>query len=126
MKNKYGANIQLLFTDTDSLMYEVCTDDFYKDMWAMRDQCDLANYPKNSPFYDSSNNKVVVKFKDEANGEPIIEFVGLKPKMYSYQTLTLALQGDAAITTKKRANGIQGAAVDKLRHEEYKAQLDHP
>ena len=33
MKNKYGDNIQVLFTDTDSLMYEVCTDDFYQDMW---------------------------------------------------------------------------------------------
>ena len=126
MKKKYGANIQLLFTDTDSLMYEVCTDDFYQDMWAMRDQFDLATYPKKSPFYDRSNNKVVGKFKDEANGDPIIEFVGLKPKMYSYQTLSLALQGDAAITTKKRAKGIQRTAVAKLRHEEYKAQLDHP
>ena len=36
MKKKYGENIQLLFTDSDYLMYEVCTDDFYQDSWAMK------------------------------------------------------------------------------------------
>ena len=30
--------------------------------------------------------KVIGKFKDEAAGQPIIEFVGLKSKMYSYKT----------------------------------------
>ena len=54
----------------------------------MREEFDLASYPKSIPFYDSSNNKVEGKFKDEASGSPITEFVGLKPKMYSYQTLT--------------------------------------
>ena len=59
MKKKYGEKIQLLFTDTDSLMYEVCIEDFYQDMWRIREEFDLASYPKSSPFYDSSNNKVV-------------------------------------------------------------------
>ena len=82
MKKKYDEKIQLLFTDTDSLMYEVCTEDFYQDMRTMREEFDLASYPKSSPFYDSSNNKVVGKFKDEASGSPLIEFVRLKQKMY--------------------------------------------
>ena len=30
--------------------------------------------------------KVIGKFKDEAAGKPITEFVGLKSKMYSYRT----------------------------------------
>ena len=45
--------------------------------------------------------------------------------MYSYQTLSLALQGETVITNK-RAKGIQRAAVAKLRHKDYKAQLEHP
>ena len=67
MKQKYGDNIQFLFTDTDSFIYEVSTEDFYQDMWAMKDEFDLASYPKSRPFYDTSNNKVVGKFKDEAS-----------------------------------------------------------
>ena len=32
LKNKYGKKAELLFTDTDSLMYEIRTSDFYKDI----------------------------------------------------------------------------------------------
>ena len=47
----------------------------------MKEQFDLASYPKSSAFYDPTNNKVVGKFNDEATGQTITEFVGLKPKM---------------------------------------------
>ena len=33
-KQKYGDKAKLLFTDTDSLMYEIQTEDFYKDISA--------------------------------------------------------------------------------------------
>ena len=124
MKKRYGDKIHLLFTDTDSLMYEIQTEDFYHDMMEMREHFDLANYPPTSEFYDGTNNKVVGKFKDEANGDPIIEFVGLRPKMYSYQTLSQKA-GHTEIVTKKRAKGIQRAAVAKIRHEEFKKELEH-
>ena len=126
MKKKYGENIQLLFTDTDSLMYEVCTDDFYHDMWAMKDEFDLPSYPKSSTFYEPTNNKMVGKFKDESSGPSISEFVGLKPKMYSYQTLNDPSNGEAGFSTRKRGKGIHRDAEGKLRHEQFKAQLDQP
>ena len=31
IKNKYGINSRLLFTDTDSLIYEIKTEDVYED-----------------------------------------------------------------------------------------------
>ena len=126
MKKKYGDNIQLLFTDTDWLMYEVCTNDFYQDMSAMKDEFDLASYPKSSTFFDATNNKVVGKFKDDARGQSITEFVGLKPKMYAYQTLNDPSHGEAGFIKKKWAKGIHRVAVAKLRHDQYNAQLDHP
>ena len=116
MKKKYGDNIQHLFTDTESLMYDLCTDDFYHDMWAMKDEFDLATYPKSSPFFDPTNKKVVGKFKEEASGQPITDFVGLNPKMDSYQTLNNPSHGEAGFTIKKRAKRIQPAAVGKLLH----------
>ena len=126
MKKKYGENMELLFTHTDCLMYEFCTDHFYQDMWAMKEEFDFASSPKSSPFYDPTNNKVVVNFKNEASGQLRSEFMGLKPKMYSYQTLNDPSHGEGAFSTKKRAKGIQLAAVAKLRHEEYNPQLDQP
>ena len=87
MKKKYGDNIRLLFTDSDSLMVEACTNDFYQQMWARKEEVDLASYPKSSPFYYPTNNKLGGKFKDEASGQSISEFGGLKPKMDLNQTL---------------------------------------
>ena len=45
---------------------------------------DNSDYPENSPYYDTSHKEVIGKFKDEAAGIPIVEFVGLRSKMYSY------------------------------------------
>ncbi|CAB4004481.1 Gastrula zinc finger [Paramuricea clavata] len=49
-----------------------------------QDCWDNSDYPKDSPYYSTHNKKVIGKFKDEAEGVPIIEFVGLRSKMYSY------------------------------------------
>ena len=84
IKSKYGDKAKLLFTDTDSLMYEIQTDDVYKDLFVDKDKFDNSDYPEDSPFYFGDNKKVIGKFKDEAAGIPITEFVGLKSKMYSY------------------------------------------
>eukprot|EP01052_Picozoa_sp_SAG31_P037904 SAG31_NODE_4970_length_2827_cov_3.862903_1_plen_213_part_00 len=85
IKPKYGDRAKLLFTDTDSLCYHVRTDDFYKDMKADADKYDMSNFehPATKQFFDKTNKKVVGKFKDETDGMPIREYVGLRPKMYS-------------------------------------------
>ena len=84
IKDKYGDKAKLLFTDTDSLMYEIQTEDVYKDLFIDKEKFDNSDYPEDSPFYFGDNKKVIGKFKDEAAGIPITEFVGLKSKMYSY------------------------------------------
>ena len=80
MLKKY--NIKLMFTDTDSLCYEIKTDDVYKDLFQDKKLFDNSDYPKNSEFFFDENNKVIGKMKDEAAGMPIKEFIGLRSKMY--------------------------------------------
>ena len=84
IKEKYGQKAKLLFTDTDSLTYEIEAKDVYKDFFKDKDKFDNSDYPEYSPFFYKENKKVIGKFKDEAAGIPIIEFVGLRSKMYSY------------------------------------------
>ena len=84
IKEKYGDRAKLLFTDTDSLTYEIETEDVYKDFWNDKDTFDNSDYPENSLYYYNADKKVIGKFKDEACGVPITKFVGLKSKMYSY------------------------------------------
>ena len=84
IKQKYGSKAKLLFTDTDSLTYEIETKDVYSDFWKDKEKFDNSDYPQDSLYFDKTNKKVIGKFKDETAGIPISEFVGLRSKMYSY------------------------------------------
>ena len=65
----------MLFTDTDSLVYEITGKDVYKDFYKDKDLFHFREYP--------SNKNVIGKMKDEFKGKIIYEFAGLKSKMYS-------------------------------------------
>ena len=81
IKNRFDA--KLLFTDTDSLVYEIRTEDVYEDFYLDKDLFDVSNYPLRSKFFDPVNKKVIGKMKDEFKGKIISELAGLKSKMYS-------------------------------------------
>ena len=78
IKQKYNSKAKLLFTDTDSLTYEIEARDVYSDFWNDKDKFDNSDYSESSQYYDKTNKKVIGKFKDEAAGVPICEFVGLR------------------------------------------------
>ena len=116
IKYKYGDKAKLLFTDTDSLTYEIETPDAYADFIQNKDIFDNSDYNKKSPFYFDHNKKVIGKFKDEAAGIPVTEFVGLRSKMYSY---TLDNK-----QTKRTAKGIKKNIIqNNLSHDNYKKVL---
>ena len=84
IKPKYDVKAKLLFTDTDSLSYEIETDDFYKDISKdVKSMFDTSNYHKNHPsgIETGVNKKIIGMFKDEAGGKIIEEFVGLRAKL---------------------------------------------
>ena len=65
-------------------MYEIKTEDVYKDFNSTKDMFDFSNYLTKSKYYDDSNKLVTGKMKDKAGGLAIEEFVRLKSKMYSF------------------------------------------
>jgi hypothetical protein len=123
MKQKYNDKCKLLFTDTDSLTYHIYTDDFYKDMEDNKEYFDRSDY--NMTGYrakDNTNKKVVNKMKDETNGVPIKEFVGLRSKCYSILLDDRLYDKDGNFyTEKKTAKGVKKSAVKKvINHQDYK------
>ena len=84
IKNKLSNNSRLLFTDTDSLMYEIKSEDFYEDFSKDKEMFDFKNYSPKPKYYDDSNKIVVGRMKDETSGVAIEEFIGLKPKICSF------------------------------------------
>ena len=116
IKKKYGDKAKLLFTDTDSLTYEIEAEDVYQDFWNDKDRFDHCNYPESSPYFDKTNKKVIGKFTDEAAGVPITEFVGLRSKMYSY--IKDNQKGE------KTAKGIKKNIIkNTIKHTDYKNVL---
>ena len=59
IQNKYGNNSRLLFTDNDSLMYEVKTEDVYEDFSKDKEIFESSNYSAKLRYYDNSNKLVV-------------------------------------------------------------------
>ena len=51
INRKYDNRGRLLFTDTDSLTYEIEAEDVYKDIWNDKDMFDNSDYPESSPYY---------------------------------------------------------------------------
>ena len=119
IKPKYGDKAKLLITDTDSLMYEIETDDFYKDISEdVKVRFDTSDYPENHPsgIPTGINKKVLGMFKDEAAGKIIKEFVGLRAKLYSYKMD----EGEE----NKKCKGIKKQVVESsISHEDYKTCL---
>ena len=88
IRHKYGEKAKVLFPGTDSLMYEIETEDFYRDINAdVERRFDTSDYPPDYPSGIPSgfNKKVLGMFKDEAGGKVIDEYVGLRAKLYSYK-----------------------------------------
>ena len=72
-----------MFTDGDSLVYEIKTEDVYEDFFKDKDFLDFSDYPQDSSFFDPANKQVIGKMKDGCKEKIISEFIGLKSKMYS-------------------------------------------
>ena len=110
-------NAKLLFTDTDSFCYWIPTSsNIYEDLKGSN-WIDFSNYENTHPNFDRKFHLVPGKFKDETGGIPIVEFVGLRAKMYSI----LKLDGE----TKATCKGInETVKKERLKHKHYKETLE--
>ena len=117
LKPKYGDNIKLVYTDTDSYVIQVMTDDIYEDFRGINDYMDFSDYPISHPNYDKWNKKVLGKFKDEMNGKIITSFIGLKPKSYCFK-----VYGEDK--EHKKSKGVITHKVNKeLNYDKYEETL---
>ena len=73
IKSKF--NVKLLFTDKDSLVYEIKTEDVYEDFYEDKNLFGFSDSPLDSKFFHPANKKVIGKMKDKFKGKIISEFV---------------------------------------------------
>ena len=120
---------ELLFTDTDSLMMEITTDDIYRDIAEINKnpkyECpiDVSTFDKEiieKYGIPTTNNKVIGAFKSETGSQQIAEFVGLRAKMYSY-----IIHGDES-AKHLRAKGVAKSSLNLISHQNYIDCLFNP
>lgn len=119
MKKTFNNNCKLLYTDTDSLIYEISQVDIYEKM---RQNClesiekqefDTSDYKVDNVFkIPLVNKKVLGLMKDECNGRLITRFIGLRSKMYCVEIEQNSLM--------KKAKGVKSIVVkNKISFEDY-------
>ena len=115
-----------MYMDTDSFVYEIKTEDFYRDIADdVEARFDTSNYPKPKdesdvkyrPLPIGLNKKIIGKMKDELGGKTMTEFIALRPKMYAYEKL------DGGVD--KKCKGTKKCVVEKqITFKDYKQVLE--
>ena len=119
IKKKYEEKALLLMTDTDSLCYEIETEDFYKAISSdIEAKFDTSAYPKNHPsgIKTGVNKKVIGMMKDKCSGEIMEGFVGLRAKLY-------ATKMDSGKESKKCKGINKTVTKNDIAFEDYKDVL---
>lgn len=133
LKKYKPEDVKLLFTDTDSLCYEVKTKDIFDDMKNLigLNYFDVNDYPKDHEFCNEKlnpslkqNKKRPGKFTEELKGISICtSFAGLRSKMYSMEKQSL-VNDDISYT--KKCKGVKKYIVNKSIHfDDYKRAIFH-
>ena len=104
-----------MYRDTDSLFYEIETDDIYEGLVQLKHVLDLSDYPKCHHLHSELNKKVPLKLSDELNGDIVMEAVFLKPKAYAVKSLQ---------KFKQSAKGVSKHVKKTLHHDRFKDVLN--
>lgn len=112
----YGSNLKLCYTDTDSFLYSIEATDIYEDIKSNFQQYfDTSNYTENNQYnIVPRNKKIPGLFKDEMGGQLIVEFVGLRSKLYCVKTQDKEI---------KKAKGVKKSVFKKNYFKDYNKVL---
>ena len=92
LKDAFGERVRMLYTDTDSLFLHFFEEDLAKEINARRHLRDVFDFSKisNGNLSNIGRGRAdlhagqVSYFKNVKKRNPIVEFIGLRPKMYSF------------------------------------------
>ena len=111
---------RILFTGTDSLCYEIKTEEFFKDISEdVYERFDTSNLGMDHPsgIPTGVNKKVIGMMKLETGVKQIEEFVGLRSKLYAYK-----MTEDGG--EEKKCKGVKNVVIKKeITFENYKECL---
>ena len=132
LKDAFGERVRMLYTDTDSFFLHFFVEDLEKEINARPQLRDAFDFSEISPGHLSNLGSAggglhageVGYFKDETKGDPIVDYVGLRPKMYSFTVCKESepipgLNYPMEVRHKTVAKGVARSQIKCFKHEEY-------
>ena len=131
LKDAFGEQVRMLYTDTDSFLH-FFVEDLAKEINARPHLRDALDFSEKSPGQLSNLGRAgaglhageVNYFKDETKYDPIVEFVGLRIKMYSFTVCKASetipgLNYPMDVRHKSVAKGVACSQIKRFKHEDY-------
>ncbi len=103
--------VKILCMDTDGILYSFRDKDPRHLVHKFPQWFDTSNFDINHPCYDPTQAQELGRFKFVYSKKEILEYVGLKPKLYSIQ-----FNNDDG---KKLAKGVPRRSMNLIMHEDY-------
>ena len=140
LKDTFGGRVRMLYTDTDSFFLQFLVEDLAEAIYSSSPVRNAFEFSEIRPHHlsklgtiDDMHAGQIGYFKDECKGDPIIEFVALRPKMYSF-TVCEATEyippkfnlPPPDIKHKAVAKGVSRVNIRRLTHDDYVAMFRQP
>ena len=132
LKDEFGERVRMLDTDTDSFFLHFFVEDLEKEINARSHVRDTFNFSEISPGQISNLGRAtaglhageVGYFKDKTMGDPIVEFIGFRLKMYSFTMCEASepipgLNYPMDVRHKAMAKNLARSKIKRFKHEDY-------
>lgn len=111
---KFKNRVKLLYTDTDSLIYQFFVDDIYQYIKDDISRFDTSDYSPNNIYgIPLRNKKMIGLMKDENRGQIMLEFIGLRSKMYTIKLLEDDSHSES-VRKKLEIDGVDSDEIDGI------------
>ncbi|XP_063915593.1 uncharacterized protein LOC135131677 [Zophobas morio] len=126
MVSKYGDKINLLYVDTDGFIYEIQTDDYFKDIKTDKKLLKLMDTSNFDAKWDipKRNKKVVGKMKNEYGSKIIQEFLGVRAKVYFLDVEGEEVKKAASVKNENKLVNVIGRDIHRKRDKDSPQNLD--
>ncbi len=130
VKKQYPT-ASLCYTDTDSHVIKIETENIYDDMLKHSDEFDMSEYDQKhtiwKKYYNVKNKRTLNKMKDECSNSILTKFCALKSKLYSYEYVQIDNDGNVVgKKQEKKAKGVARVAVRRTKFEQYLECIEKP
>ena len=120
----FEGRYNLLYSDTDSVVYSIKHDDIYEWIKQNKQYFDMSD-SKRPELKDNANKNVLGKIKDEMNSLLMTEFLALNPKVYSINYQSIDEFNEVKVKNKKTLKGVSKTVVKKeISHKDYEEVMN--